>query len=46
MAPLTDTVKASIDRRKAAIRRDLERAGKFYPRKEVIDALTYWDIEL
>jgi hypothetical protein len=43
---LSPAIKASVDKRIAAIRRDLEHAGKFYPRDEVRAALTYWKVEL
>jgi hypothetical protein len=46
VAPLTDAIKAAIERRKAAIRRDLEGGGKYYPRDEVREALAYWKITL
>jgi hypothetical protein len=46
VAPLTTAIKASAERRKAAIRRDLENAGKHYPRDEVRAALAYWKIEV
>jgi hypothetical protein len=46
IAPLTTAIKASAERRKAAIRRDLENAGKHYPRDEVRAALAYWKIEV
>jgi hypothetical protein len=46
VAPLTAAIQGSIERRKAAIRRDLEHAGKFYPRDEVREALAYWKITL
>jgi hypothetical protein len=46
VAPLTPAIQASAERRKAAIRRDLEHAGKHYPRDEVTTALAYWKITL
>jgi hypothetical protein len=46
VAPLTPAIKASAERRRAAIRRDLEHAGKYYPRDEVKAALEYWKIRL
>jgi hypothetical protein len=46
VAPLTPAIRASAERRKAAIRRDLEHAGKFYPHDEVKAALAYWKIKL
>ena len=46
VAPLTPAIQASAERRKAAIRRDLEHAGNHYPRDEVTAALAYWKITL
>jgi hypothetical protein len=43
---LSPTIQASAQKRKAAIRRDLEGAGSYYPRDKVRDALAYWKIEL
>jgi hypothetical protein len=44
--PLAPVIRASAEKRKAAIRRDLEHAGKYYPRDEVKRALAYWKISL
>lgn len=46
VAPLTPVIKASAERRNAAIRSGLEHAGKYYPRDEVKVALAYWNIEV
>jgi hypothetical protein len=46
VVPLTPGIRAAIARRKLAIRHDLEKAGKFYPRDEVRAALAYWNIEI
>ncbi|HVT24163.1 MAG TPA: hypothetical protein VHD95_06005 [Rhizomicrobium sp.] len=46
IAPLTPAIQASAEKRKAAIRRDLEHAGQYYPRDEVRAALAYWKIVL
>jgi hypothetical protein len=46
VVPLTPAIRAAALRRKAAIRRDLEHAGTYYPRDEVKTALAYWKIEL
>lgn len=42
---LSATIRASAQKRKAAIRRDLKDAGSYYPRTEVETALAYWKIE-
>lgn len=42
--PLDKSIRASADRRLAAIRRDLEAAGPHYPREAVRAALSYWKI--
>ena len=46
IAPLTPSIQASAEKRKAAIGRDLEYAGEHYPRDEVKAALAYWKITL
>lgn len=46
VAPLTDVIRASVEKRKTAIRRDLEHAGQYYPRDDVRAALAYWKITL
>lgn len=45
-AKFSARIKASADRRKAAIRKDLESAGPHYPRNEVRNVLEYWNISL
>lgn len=44
--PLTSIIEASVERRKAAIRHDLEHAGSFYPKVAVKEAIEYWKIRL
>ncbi|MGA2964779.1 MAG: hypothetical protein ABSD64_01110 [Terriglobales bacterium] len=43
---LSPTIRASAQKRLAAIRHDLEHAGSYYPRTEVRAALAYWKIAL
>jgi len=43
---LTPAIRASAEKRKAAIRHDLEHAGEHYLRNEVRAALDYWNITL
>jgi hypothetical protein len=42
--PMTSAIASDADRRLAAIRRDLQGAGSFYPRQAVLEALTYWNL--
>lgn len=44
--PLSQRIIEAANRRKDAIRRDLERAGPFYPRDDVRKALAYWNVSL
>lgn len=44
--PFSLRIKDAADRRKAAIRKDLEYAGMHYPRAEVRKALDYWGVSL
>lgn len=46
IVPINDKIRAKARNRKAAIARDLENAGEFYPREKVRDALAYWNITL
>lgn len=43
---LNPAIKASADKRRASIRRDIEHAGQFYPQDEVRKVLKYWNIDL
>jgi len=43
---LSPSIRLCAQRRKAAIRHDLDHAGEHYPREEVRSALAYWKIEL
>ena len=43
---LTPSIKASAEKRLATIKRDLESAGKHYPREPVKAAMAYWNIHL
>jgi hypothetical protein len=43
---LSPTIRASVEKRLAAIRSDLEHAGEYYPRAKVMEALAYWKIDL
>lgn len=44
LVPLSAGIRRSAESRIARIRRDMNEAGKFYPRKEVREALAYWKI--
>jgi hypothetical protein len=44
--PFSASIQASADNRLCSIRSDLENAGEFYPRKEVLDALEYWKVKI
>lgn len=46
VVPLSSTIRASAQKRIAAIRHDLEHAGEFYPREKVRAALAYWKIKV
>lgn len=46
IVPINDKIRAKVQKRKTAISRDLEKAGEFYPRETVRDALLYWNIQL
>jgi hypothetical protein len=46
VAELTQTIRDSARNRLANIRRDLEHAGRYYPREQVRAALSYWKIAL
>ena len=41
-----ERIKASIKRRKAQILRDLNGAGEYYPKEQVLSVLEYWKIDL
>jgi hypothetical protein len=43
---LSPTIRASAQKRLAAIRFDLDHAGEYYPRVKVMEALAYWKIDL
>jgi hypothetical protein len=43
---LSQAIRTSAQNRVACIRRDLERAGSYYPRDEVKAALAFWKIDL
>lgn len=43
---LSPSIRLSAQRRRAAIRHDLDHAGEHYPRERVRAALAYWKIEL
>ncbi len=42
LAPFSNEVRIAADRRKAAIRRDLDTAGRYYPKEKVQKCLDYW----
>lgn len=44
--PFSGDVLVSADNRIKSIRRDLENAGEFYPREEVLAALEYWKVKI
>lgn len=44
--PFSPRVKSAADRRKDTIRKDIAKAGKFYPREQAMAALQYWKVEL
>ena len=44
--PFNSTIQSAAEKRKDAIRRDLNEAGPFYPREAVKAALAHWKIEL
>lgn len=46
MVPFSKRIKDAADRRKAAIRKDIVSAGAYYPRDEVRNVLTFWNIAL
>ena len=46
IVPINDKIRAKARNRKAVIARDLENVGEFYPREQVRDALSYWNIVL
>lgn len=46
VAPISDRIRQSADRRLERIRSDLKTAGEYYPRDEVCDALHYWKIAI
>lgn len=46
VVPLTALIQSRARKRLAAIRKDLEKAGQFYPRDEVRAALEYWKVTL
>lgn len=46
VVPINDRIRNNAKRRKARIGRDLEAAGRHYPREEVRAALKYWSIDL
>lgn len=46
VVPVNSDIQASVHRRLKRIRIDLDEAGPHYPRKEVQETLTYWNIDL
>jgi hypothetical protein len=42
---MTDAIARAADRRLAAIRNDLEKAGPHYPREQVRSVLAYWGLD-
>lgn len=42
--PMTPAIANDADRRLAAVQRDLEHTGRFYPRQAVLDTLRYWKL--
>jgi hypothetical protein len=44
--PFTDRVKEAADRRRNTIRQDLESAGQYYPRQDVLGTLKFWNVVL
>lgn len=44
--PFSGRIRQAADRRKAAIRNDLDNAGTFYPKEEVRKVLAYWKITI
>lgn len=46
VVPFSKRIKDAADRRKAAIRKDIASAGPHYPRDEVRNVLTFWNIAL
>ena len=43
---LNDTIRKSADERLRKIQHDLNNAGEFYPRNEVLKVLEYWNIQV
>lgn len=46
VVPLNSKIEKDIDRRRAAIKHDLDNSGPFYPRENVRSVLDYWQIRL
>jgi hypothetical protein len=46
VVPLDPSIRASAERRLAAIKHDFAHAGSLYPREEVRAALAYWHIAI
>ncbi len=42
---LNDRIRKSAVRRWRKIQKDLQTAGRFYPREQVLEALTYWNLD-
>ena len=42
----TDQIKKSAERRKSKIREELESAGKHYPKNEVQEVLSFWELTI
>lgn len=46
VVPLSQAIRSSAERRLATVRKDMERAGSFYPRDAVRAACEHWKIQL
>jgi hypothetical protein len=46
VVPISPEIERAAERRRSAIRRDLESGGPHYPRKEVKACLEYWKIQI